>query len=126
MKKAMQRRGYNGDHPEHVLFKCINGFGSIEMLYSCHGKCQDGGRGNDDHCADDADVLTSKPRQQTISTLSSARMHHLEQQKQDEKVEDAIAALQILEEALTEKKAKIEGYENPADALAIVAVALEL
>lgn len=122
----MQRRGFQQFDPINVLFKCTDSFGSIEMVNKCSGQCLDGGLGRDDYCAHAENLFSPKQRQQTISTPSSAKMSRVKQQKQGVRVEDAIAALRILEEALAEKMAGIEVHENAADALVIVATALDL
>ncbi|KAI4190899.1 MAG: hypothetical protein L6R41_000500 [Letrouitia leprolyta] len=126
MRAAMQRRGFQQFDPINVLFKCTDSFGSIEMVNKCSGQCLDGGLGRDDYCAHAENLFSHKQRQQTISTPSSAKMSRVKQQKQGVRVEDAIAALRILEEALAEKMAGIEVHENAADALVIVATALDL
>jgi len=46
--------------------------------------------------------------------------------KDDRKIEALSAAVEVLAEALHERKAKAEGFKDPAEALAVVAVALEL
>ncbi len=124
--KALHRDGMGGSDPTNVLFQCTNAFGSIEVVYDCLRPCLDGGEGKDDYCQP-TNGVTEQHRVGGLLTSSSAKMRNLQHEtKHDRKIEALSAAVEVLAEALHERKAEAEGFKDPAEALAVVAVALEL
>ena len=117
----------------NVIFQCGPG-GTIQAITDCtspplRNVCYDGGPGKDDYC-DAPSSFSDVVEQRRLSMLSSAKMRIPEEIKEGRgngKSENAVgAALEVLEKALHEKKAKSDVFKDPVEALVIVAMALEM